>query len=55
MFPNLNSGRLTAFLYMYMPASSTVILMVIQDRRMHEGIAHTTEDTGWPGIARSVD
>ncbi len=43
MFPNLNSGRLTALLYMNIPASSSVILLVIQNRHMHEGIAHTAQ------------
>ena len=40
MFPNLNSGRLTASLCMNLPASSAVTLMVKQNRHMRDGIAH---------------
>ena len=43
MFANLNSGRLTALLHMNMSASSSVILMVMLNRHMHEGIAYTAQ------------
>ncbi len=40
----IQAGRLTALLYMSRPARlASVILMVMQNRHMHEGIAHTAQ------------
>ena len=44
MFPDLSSGWLTAMLHMNMSARlASVILMVVQNKHMREGIAHTTQ------------